>query len=139
MAEVTKDANASVDASTAMMAPQITGLIAGENIAVAAPCYIASDGKVYEANGTTDDEKADVAGFAPRTCTAGEPLTLYGVGARFRYGTNLTPGARLYLAGTDGKLDTAPTVGDPAGIARVITATDIVVITNAVYRVEEVS
>lgn len=139
MSLVTKDANASVDASTAMMAPQITGLIAGEDIAVAAPCYIGSDGLIYEANGTTDDEKADVAGFSPRTCKAGEPLTLYGVGARFRYGSGLTPGARLYLGGTDGRLDTAPTVGDPAGIARVITSTDIVVITNAVYRMEEVS
>jgi hypothetical protein len=87
MAPVTKDPNASVDVSTAMFAAQITGLIAGENISVCAPCYIkAADGKVYQSNGTAANEAAKFDGFCPRAALAGQPVTLYGIGTRMRFG-----------------------------------------------------
>jgi len=125
MALVTRAADASVDASTAAVAAQITGLIAGEDLDAAAPCYIASTGKVHMCDGTAADEKAVLAGFTPRAAKTGQAITLFAAGARFRYGTSLTPGAKLYLAATAGRLDSAATTGDPVGVAQVITPTDI--------------
>lgn len=127
MATITRVTAASVDASTAQFAPQITGLIAGEALDAAAPCYIKSDGKVYHSNGTANNAAAAVDGFTPRAAAAGQPITLYGPGTRFRYGSGLTPGASYYLSGTAGKLDDAATTGGTAIIARAINATDIVV------------
>jgi hypothetical protein len=101
--------------------------IAGEDLAIAAPCYIKSDGLVYESDGTSADAAAAVHGFTARAVTEGQPVTLFGNGTRFRYGSSLTPGAILYLGATAGRLDTAATTGDDVGIALVVTATDIVV------------
>ena len=54
MALVTRDANCSMDASTGMFAPQITGLVCGEDIDAGAPCYIkTSDGKLYMSKGNS--------------------------------------------------------------------------------------
>jgi hypothetical protein len=118
-----------MDTSTGMFAPQITGMVAGEDLTVAAPCYIkASDGKVYQSNGTAAAEAAKVDGFTPRAVKANQPVTLFGKGARFSYGSGLTIGATLYVAATAGGLDTAATTGDAVGVARVLTATDIRVI-----------
>jgi hypothetical protein len=136
MALVTRATDASVDASTAMFAPQITGLLAGEAIDVCAPCYIkSSDGKVWMSNGTAVNEAAEFVGFCPRAALAGEPVTLYGFGTRMRYAASgLTPGDILYIGATAGRLDTAATTGDTAagGTAQVISATDIRVIRTRV-------
>ena len=132
MALVARDTQASPDASTAAVAPQITGLIAGEAIDRAAPCYIkAADGKVYMSNGTAADEAAKVDGFSARSANAGEAITLYGPGTRFGYSSGLTPGQNLFTAATKGRLDDAATVGGTVVIARAITATDIVVMAKA--------
>ena len=126
MALVTRAANASMDASTGMFAPQISGLVAGEALDVAAPCYIkSSDGKVYMSNGTAANEAAEIIGFTPRAVKAGQPCTLFGKGARFNYGTGGTPGDKLYIGATAGRLDAATTTGDAVGVAQWITATDI--------------
>lgn len=125
MALVTRSADASMDASTGMVAPQITGLRAGADLDVAAPCYIHTDGTVRMCNATADDALAVMAGFTPRAVKSGQPVTLFATGARFRYGTALTPGAVLYVGATAGRLDDGPTVGDASGVAQVITATDI--------------
>lgn len=120
--------NASIDASTAMYAPQLTGLEAGEDLDVAAPCYIkSSDGKVYMCNGTSANEAAEFAGFTPRAVKSGQPVTLFGLGARFRYGSSLTPGDVFYMGATAGRLDTAATTGDSLGLAMAISSTDVVV------------
>jgi len=117
-----------MDASTGMYAPQITGLYAGEDLDVAAPCYIkSSDGKVYMSNGTSANEAAEFAGFTPRAVKSGQPVTLFGLGARFKYGSSLTPGDVYYIGATKGRLDTAATTGDAMGVAAAITSTDIVV------------
>lgn len=133
MALLARDAAASVDASTGMLAPQITGLIAGEDIDAAACCYIkASDGKVYMSDGTAATEPAKTDGFNARSnVKAGQPVTLLGKGTRFRYGTGLTPGARYYVGTTKGRLDTAATTGDAVGVAAAINATDIRVTRDA--------
>lgn len=126
MTLVTRNSDASMDASTGMFAPQITGLICGEDIDPAAPCYISTtDGLVYMFDGTAANTKAVLAGFSPRSAKTGQPITLFSVGARFSYGTGLTPGAKYYGAATKGRLDTAATTGDAVGIAQAINTTDI--------------
>lgn len=123
------DANSSVDASTAAVAPQISGLVAGEALFAGAIVRIAAaDGKVYLANGTAADANAQIAGVVPRAAGIGQPVTVYGIGARFRYATGLTPGAKLYLGTTAGRADTAATTGDAVGVFRVLNDTDVQVI-----------
>lgn len=135
MALVTIAADASVDGSTALTAPQISGeLIAGEDLLACAPCYIKNaDGLVYMSNGTAANEAAGFDGFTPRAYKAGQAVTLFGVGTRFRYAAagTLTPGARLFIGATAGRLDTAATTGDAVGPARCINDTDIRVVKAA--------
>src|SRR6185369_17875635 len=100
MALITQDANVSIDAASAMYANQVTGLYAGEDLLAGAPCYIkSSDGQAYMSNGTAANEAAEIVGFTPRAAKAGEPITLFGQGARFRYAAagTLTPGDRYYI------------------------------------------
>lgn len=115
------------DAATNMYVPQRSGdLYAGEALLACAPCYIKnSDGLVYMSNGTAATEPAGFDGVTPCAYAVGEAVTLYGIGARFKYGTGLTPGAKYYIAATAGRLDTAATTGDAVGVARAINATDI--------------
>jgi len=132
MALVTRVTDAGMDASTGMFAPQITGLMAGEDLDVAAPCYIkSSDGMIYMSKGTAANEAAEVVGFTPRAVVAGQPVTLFGHGTRFRYGSGLTPGDVYYIATTAGRLSTTPTTGDADGVAQALTPTDIRVIRDA--------
>lgn len=136
MALVTVSATAGFDASSAMYAPQISdGLVAGADIGSASqpitPCYIkGSDGKVYPTDATGTGEASLFAGFAVRFAKAGEPITLFGVGLKFEYAAGLTPGTKLFLAATAGRLDTVATVGDAAGIVQAVTATMVRVIRN---------
>lgn len=128
MALVTRLTNVSVEGISAAHAAQIPaslGLVAGAAIDPAAPCRIAADGLVYMTNATAADALANVDGFSGKAYVAGEPVTLWGRGVIFEYATGLTPGAMLYAAATAGRLDTAATVGDAVGVARVISATHI--------------
>lgn len=124
-----------VDARTAQHANQIpasVGLVAGEALLTAAPCYIkASDGKVYMSNGTGADEAAELDGWTGKAYAAGDAVTLWGRGVIFEYGTGMTPGAQLFIATTKGRLADAATTGDATGVARVITATHIRVTRDA--------
>lgn len=125
MALVTRSSTASVDPVTAQLDKQLPDLYAGEDIDVAAPCYIKSDGLVYMSNGTAANAAAACDGFAARTAKAGQPITLFGIQTRFQYGSGLTPGSKLYIGATAGRLDTAPTTGDATGVAKVVNDTDI--------------
>ncbi len=126
MGLITRSANAGIDTISAQTAPQITGLYAGEDLDIAAPCYIKSiDGKVYMSNATAANEAAEVVGFTPRAVKSGEPVTLFGKGVRFAYGSSLTPGDIYYVGATAGRLDSAATVGDAFGVAQAINTTDI--------------
>jgi hypothetical protein len=127
MALVTRSTTASMDAN--QFEQVSAGLLAGEALDLVAPCYIkSSDGLVYMSNATAADEEAEVVGFTARAVASGQPVTLFGPGSRFKYGSSLTPGNILYLGATNGRLDDAATVGDTFGYARVESATDIVVI-----------
>lgn len=128
MALVVKTSSPSVDMSLAVHVSQIPDLLAGEALEAAAPCYIHSDGKVYMSNGTAADAEARCAGFTARPVASGEPVTLLGPGTRFGYAdATMTPGAKLYLGTTNGRLDTATTTGDAVGVAIAVTASDILV------------
>lgn len=124
MALVTRSTDADIDMTSALYAPQLPGLIAGEALDAAAPCHIsATDGKVYMSNATAADADAEVDGVNPVAALAGQPVTLFGASARFFYSDgNLTPGATYYLAATDGRLDDAATTGDAVGIAKAVDA-----------------
>ncbi len=126
MTLVTRSADASIDASSAMYAPQIPDLLAGAAIDMAAPCYIeTSSGLVKMSDGTAATEPAEIIGFAASPASAGDPVTLFGKGTRFRYGSGLTPGDIFYIGATAGRLDDAATTGDAVGVAQVLTDTDI--------------
>lgn len=133
MALVTKATDAHMDAVSIQTAPQRPGLVAGEALAALAPCVLKSDNLVYMCNGTAADADAQFDGFTPRAYAPGDSnVTLIGIGARMRYAASgLVPGARLYIAATDGRLDTAATTGDAVGVAKVTSATDIRVIRDA--------
>lgn len=127
MALVTKSTDVHYDANTArsaMRTPNLPDLVAGEALDAFAACYIASsDGQVYMCNATAANEAAEFLGITPEKVAAGDPVTLYGFPTVVKYGDDfsgddsVSPGDRLYLAATDGRLDTAPTTGDPNGIA----------------------
>lgn len=126
MALLPRAADASVDASTAQFAEQISGLVAGEDIDACAACYInATDGKVYMSDGSEDDAAAKVDGFSAIPAQAGQGVTLLGRGTRIRYGTGLTIGALYYLGTTKGRLDTAATTGGKIALAKAITSNEI--------------
>lgn len=129
MALLTRVAAASGDTTHLQKVPQVSGdLYAGEALDAVAACRIAADGLVYMSNGTAADVNARFTGFTPRAVASGQPVTLYRIGARFRYGTGLTVGAVYYVAATAGRLDTAATTGGLVAVAEAITTTDIQVI-----------
>jgi len=106
--------------------PASVGLLAGEALLTAAPCYIkASDGRVYMSNGTAANEAAKVHGWTGKSYASGDPVSLWKENIIFEYGTALTPGATLYIGATAGRLDTAATVGDGVGVATCISTTHI--------------
>ncbi len=112
----------SMDASTGELAAQITGLTAGEDLLAVAPCYIkTSDGKVYMSNGTAVAEAAEFSGFTPRATKSGQPVTLFSLGACFRYGSfSGQAGDLLYVGTTAGRLDTAATTGGVVAVAQIL-------------------
>ena len=112
--------------------PASLGLVAGEALLTAAPCYIkTSDGKVYMSNGTAANEAARVSGFTGKSYAINEPVSLWGRGVIFEYGTGLVIGTTYFIGATAGRLDNAATVGDAVGVARAVTATHIRVIRDA--------
>lgn len=133
MALVTIASDASLDAASGLYAPQRSGLEAGEALLAFAPCYIkTSDGKVYQSNGTAADAAAAFDGITPRAYASGDTnVTLFGIGTKLRYSTGLTPGSKLYIAATAGRLDTAATTGDAVGVAKTVDATVIRIIRDA--------
>ena len=126
MALVTRSANASIDGTQAEQV--LAGNIyAGEDLDTVAPCYVGSDGLVYMSNGTAANAAAGFIGFTAKSYKSGEAVTLFGAGNRFRYGSSLTPGARLFVGATKGRLDAAATTGDTLGTVVCVTTTDILV------------
>jgi len=131
MALVTRASDAHMDIVTAQKAPQISGLLAAEDLDIAAPCHVNSSGTVEMSNATAANADAKVQGFTARAVKSGQPVTLFGIGTRFRYASSgLTPGNTYYLGATDGRIDDGATTGDSTGIAVAVSATDLIVMAN---------
>lgn len=126
MAVVTKSSTASLDANSVDNSNRLSGLLAGEAIAAFDLVRVHSDGLVMKCNATALNASAYVDGMAAGAADSGQPVTILKQGARIKYGSALTPAAILYAAATAGALDTAATTGDATGVAKVISATDIV-------------
>jgi hypothetical protein len=125
MATVAKSGTPSLATTVPCPAHTIGGLLAGEAIAAGDLCYIkASDGKVYKSDGSAADAEAKVDGMALQAAALGEAVSLY-FDVTVRYGSGMTPGARLYLSATDGLIDDATTTGGTAPIGFVVDATRI--------------
>lgn len=124
MAQIAVSGTPSLSSVTPPQSQQIVGLLAGEAITAGAPCYIKSDGKVWLSNGTAANAAAKVDGWAAAAAAVGEAVTLY-FDVNFRYGSGMTPGARIYLSATAGTIADAATTGGTAPIGFVIDATRI--------------
>jgi len=127
MADIAKRAKPSIDAQSAMVAEQASpGWKAGETLSRAAPAHVKADGMIYNSvNGDPFD------GFTPQDYLAGEPVTLYSAGCIFGYASGLTPGARLYLSATPGRLSDAPLSAGAVPVAKVLVR-DMIQVTRSV-------
>lgn len=105
-------------------AHHISGLLAGEALLAGDLVYIKSDGKVWKADGGAADAEAAVRGMVLQATASGEACSIY-FDVNVRYGSGMTPGAKLYLSATDGLIDDAATTGGTAPIGFVIDATRI--------------
>jgi hypothetical protein len=106
-----------------MYAGQISGLVAGENILAGDFTFIAAGtGRLMKTTGAAGQI---VAGAAPRDANTNEPLTVYNINCRVGYATALTPGQKLYLSATAGRLGDAPAVAGDPPVAIAVNATDI--------------
>lgn len=124
MADVAKSGTVSL-ASVTTQVNSFAGLLAGEAIAAGDACYIKSDGKAWKATGAAANAAAQVFGFAAQAASLNEAVTLVW-DVRLRYGSGLTPGAKVYLSGaTAGALADAASTGGTAAIGVCVDATRI--------------
>lgn len=110
MANITLSSRASVDASTAMYAAQISGKVAGADIAALTPVYLdpTTDKVMPYATGKI------FAGVAARSVKSGQAVTVYGIGTRF-HASDSALTAALYFAGAGGVIADAATTDDTQG------------------------
>lgn len=140
MADLTK-VNPNVDGISASKGVTISELLAGEALSAGDSVYIKSDGKVWKAVSTvkdtltvetgTTDFAIDVAkfdGLVNSDYAAGEPVTIFGLGCIFGYGSGLTPGAFYWVSDTAGKLATARMATGDSAVAKAVSSTDILII-----------
>lgn len=123
MAAITISANASMDGSTAQLAMQLSGKVAGEDINAGQPVYLKqSDDKIYKfATGKI------FIGVASRTVKAGEPLTVFGLNTRFYVSSTALTGD-LYYVNVAGAIDTADTADDTMGAFARVSANDLMIV-----------
>lgn len=107
---------------------QINGVKAGAAISAGQFVYIkASDGLVYPATGAAANEAARARGVVLQAAAAGDGVTVMR-GVMVRWGAALSPGAPLYLSGTNaGELADAASTGGTTEIAYAVDATRIFV------------
>jgi hypothetical protein len=125
---VTKSATASIDVSTGVVNFPLTGLVAGEDIALCDLVYIKSDGKIWRATAAAANAAAKAIGIAPRAAKAGQPITVFpGPNQVVRYSDAGfgTPGVLLFVGETAGALSSIATTGDAVGFAQVVDSSNI--------------
>ena len=128
MADIAKSGVPSLATVVPCPAHHHAGLLAGEAIAAGDLCYVkGSDGKVYKSTGAAAAAPAQVDGMALQAAAINESVSLY-YDVTVRYGSGLTPGAKLFLSGaTAGLFADAASTGGTAWVGKVITATRVYV------------
>jgi len=124
LATLVKSGTPSLASALPDASQKITGLLAGEAIAVGDVCYIAAAGTIFRSNGTAATAPAKCDGMAVVAAAIGEAVTLIH-DVNVRYGATLTPGARYYVSATAGALDDVATIGGTSPVAFAIDATRI--------------
>ena len=124
MATLVKSGTPSLASALPDASQKITGLLAGEAIAVGDVCYIAAAGTIFRSNGTAATAPAKCDGMAVVAAAIGEAVTLIH-DVNVRYGATLTPGARYFVSATAGALDDVATIGGTSPVAFAIDATRI--------------
>lgn len=136
MADITKVSTASIDPVSARAVPFISGLVAGEDLQKASPCYILGE-EVYMSGSSVTETfnivsgsliQSRVDGFTAESVLDGEPVTLFGNGARFNYSSGLMSGSPLFVGVSSGSLSYTKSLEGDLPVARVITSTDIIVL-----------
>lgn len=109
--------------------------IAGEALGVGNACKIGSDGLVQQsvstewlgASGT--NAVIDFDGICPQAYVAGDAVSLYGKGSVIaNYGASLVVGTPLYVSATAGILSDVKVASIDMPVAKVISATDILIL-----------
>ena len=131
MAQVARSSDCEAEGTSLNHATQVSAAynVAGEDLDACAPCYKGdADNEVYMCDGTAADEKAVVLGWTVQAVLEGEPVTLWGPGTIMMYDSagGLTPGARLFLDTTAGRLNDAATTGDAEGHAVAVDSKHVV-------------
>lgn len=101
-----------------------SGLRAGEAIAAGDLVYIAAAGTVMRSNGTAAGAAARCDGVAVKAAASGEAVDVYR-NVEMRYGSGMTPGARVYVQTTAGAMGDAATTGGTAPVGFVVDATRV--------------
>jgi hypothetical protein len=96
-------------------------LLAGQAV------YLSASGLALSNSTGTGAANAFV-GLVAADAKSGEAVTVFGIGARFKYGTGLTVGAKYYVSNTAGALDDAATVNGTTAVCQAVSTTDVAVI-----------
>lgn len=107
MAQFTLSASADIDTTACQEADQVSGLRAAVDIPPCSPVKILADFTVglAVAGGKFDGISS------PRKAYAGQPVTIFGLGARFKATDSVLDGSKLYgLTATNGQFDDASTI-----------------------------
>jgi len=106
MTQFTLSPTADIDGTAAQRSFNIAGLRAGADLAPCTPVTISSDFRVFPA---IAGQKFDGVS-SPRQTYAGQPVTVFGTGVRFRATDTTLDGSKLYgLASTVGTFDDGAT------------------------------
>lgn len=130
---VVKSANASFDASTGMVGPQVSHRILGVDcLSPVTPLTMHADGLLYPADGSAVGVNAVIFGWSTRAGKAGQTMTVYSAGDVAKYAdTTLVPGSILFLgtpAAGAAVLSSTASIGDTVGKAQAIDADNIRII-----------
>lgn len=124
MADITKVGTPSLSSVLPPQNCQISGLLAGEALGAGDLVYIKSDGTVMKSDGDSANAAAKCDGFAARAAAVGEAVTIMR-NVTMRYGSGMTPGARVYVSTNAGLISDATTTGGTAPVGFVVDATRI--------------
>jgi len=120
----------SVDMVSAQGAFRFVGIEAGEDLICGDIVYVSNLGRLMKSVDTqvTISGVPNFLGMVNHVVASGANATVFGQGARFNYGSRMTPGALLYVSDTAGNLATSAVAGADKGVAICIDDNDIMII-----------